>query len=233
MRKPHKSIPKNEVDQVVADYLNGTHTTELAKRYDVTQPTVVYLLRKRRIPRRSRSETNRMRAPVDRDVLLQLVEEAQRSQREIAEYLGVSLPTVERALRQLRVRSKRGRGAPLERNYFWRGGQRTDRDRYVMVKVPDHPHATKDGYVRQHRLVMEKVLGRYLLPTEEVHHKDGDPTNNDPSNLLVFASHADHLRYEWRERWSKNFPPKQADRQLPALLLALPSPVALGNDAEP
>jgi len=35
----------------------------------------------------------------------------------------------------------------------------------------------------EHRLVMEQHLGRYLLPTEIVHHRDSNRQNNDISNL--------------------------------------------------
>ena len=37
--------------------------------------------------------------------------------------------------------------------------------------------------IREHRLVMEGILGRYLQPWENVHHKDGDRQNNEPDNL--------------------------------------------------
>lgn len=65
---------------------------------------------------------------------------------------------------------------------------------YVMEYSPDHPAASSAGRVFQHRLVMECVLGRLLERHEQVHHKDHDRTNNDPSNLeLVDAStHAAH-----------------------------------------
>src|SRR5690606_24179884 len=56
-----------------------------------------------------------------------------------------------------------------------------------------HPHATKAGYVREHRLIMEEKLGRYLTPTEVVHHIDDDPSNNAPENLVVFANNAVHI----------------------------------------
>lgn len=55
---------------------------------------------------------------------------------------------------------------------------------YKMVPAPgDHPNADSKGYIREHRLVMEQKLGRYLEPHEVVHHKDGDKLNNDPENL--------------------------------------------------
>lgn len=46
-----------------------------------------------------------------------------------------------------------------------------------------------------HRVVAEQMLGRPLRPGEIVHHVDGDKRNNDPSNLVVFASQAEHARY--------------------------------------
>ncbi len=98
-------------------------------------------------------------------------------------------------------------GAPLERHGRWNGGRVVDKHGYILLKRPDHPGANKQGYVREHRLVMEKALGRFLLQGEVVHHLNGDNSDNRPENLELFSSNADHLRHELkgkRPRWSEN-----------------------------
>jgi hypothetical protein len=55
---------------------------------------------------------------------------------------------------------------------------------------------TRKRYRYEHDLVMESVIGRPMTASEEVHHKDDDGTNNDPSNLHLCASHAEHMALE-------------------------------------
>lgn len=61
---------------------------------------------------------------------------------------------------------------------------------YVRVFVPMHPSA-RQGYVYEHRLVMERQLGRLLTTTEHVHHRNQDKTDNRVENLEVL-SHREH-----------------------------------------
>lgn len=67
-------------------------------------------------------------------------------------------------------------------------------DGYIKVYCSAHPKADRNGYVLEHRLVMEQYLGRYLTDAEIVHHIDEDKTNNDISNLQVMTrkEHMEH-----------------------------------------
>lgn len=83
----------------------------------------------------------------------------------------------------------------------WLGGVKIRKDGYILAVAPDdHPYPADSHkgsglkYVLQHRLVMEQHLGRYLEPGEVVHHIDENPSNNDISNLRLFASQAEHMR---------------------------------------
>ncbi len=74
----------------------------------------------------------------------------------------------------------------------WKGGRVVEAGR-VLIYRPDHPGRNKGNYVPEHRLIMEGVLGRLLTRDEVVHHEDGDGTNNNPENLTLFSSNAEHL----------------------------------------
>jgi len=80
-----------------------------------------------------------------------------------------------------------------ENNPAWKGGRMTDKQGYVLIHIPDHPSATRHGYVREHRLVMERTIGRLLNNREVVHHRNGNTSDNRPCNLELFASNGEHL----------------------------------------
>jgi hypothetical protein len=68
------------------------------------------------------------------------------------------------------------------------GGSRIRmRSGYVKVHAPDHPASYGDGYVLEHRLVMESMLGRLLMDRENVHHRNGVRDDNRPENLELWV----------------------------------------------
>ena len=54
----------------------------------------------------------------------------------------------------------------------------------------------------EHRIIMEKHLKRNLLPTETVHHIDGNKKNNAIENLVVLSV-SDHAIQAWKDRKEK------------------------------
>lgn len=83
-----------------------------------------------------------------------------------------------------------GKWAPehrvAENHPNWAGGK-YHQDGYIFIHLED------GSVMAEHRYVMEKVLGRKLLPSEVVHHIDLDKQNNDPSNLMV-VSRSEHAK---------------------------------------
>jgi len=91
---------------------------------------------------------------------------------------------------------------PKGKNHWnWKGGKRKDIRGYVLVKADDHPFADCRGYVREHRLVMEKCLGRHLNSEEIVHHVNGIFDDNKIENLKLFTNQSEHILFDckWRK----------------------------------
>lgn len=81
---------------------------------------------------------------------------------------------------------------PLDRSHNGRPARMNDKG-YILLWEPEHPKAMK-GWVFEHRLVMEQILGRYLRSDEHVDHIRADEKwNNDPSNLQVLSP-SDHSK---------------------------------------
>lgn len=82
----------------------------------------------------------------------------------------------------------RGRSRRFIHGHHWSGrsrnnGRYKDRDGYILIYKPSHPFARKNGFVLEHRLIMEEYLGRHLEPDEIAHHIDEIKYHNDIENL--------------------------------------------------
>jgi hypothetical protein len=103
----------------------------------------------------------------------------------ISRLLNVEFPDV--------VRSKlTGPGGP-----HWLGGKSASHGYIYVWIAPSDPlssMAQKTGYVAEHRIVMARHLGRALLPTETVHHINGNTSDNRLKNLqLRQGKHGRHV----------------------------------------
>ena len=78
-------------------------------------------------------------------------------------------------------------GNPLKTKRPNLGTGRYTKEGYVLVRKPDWPTVRKDGYILEHRLVMEKKLSRSLKSNEIVHHKNGIRNDNREENLEVMV----------------------------------------------
>lgn len=73
--------------------------------------------------------------------------------------------------------------------------RRVNQRGYVEVQLgKSHPQANAAGWQYEHRLVMEAHLERRLQQYEEVHHLDGDRSNNQLMNLELLEK-VDHATY--------------------------------------
>ena len=54
---------------------------------------------------------------------------------------------------------------------------------YIVVHAPNHPNAMRRGYVYEHRLIVERKLGKFLPRNIHVHHENEVKADNADSNL--------------------------------------------------
>jgi len=68
-----------------------------------------------------------------------------------------------------------------ENHSNWKGGRSVSRLGYARINAPDGRR------MHEHRWVVEQAIGRRLLPNENVHHKNGDRSDNRIENLELWV----------------------------------------------
>lgn len=178
-------------DQVILWNSQGLERQQIAQRLGVTKHAVQAYLQRRGVDPVKMS--GKALLP-QLDHVRQMIEVDRMTQAQVAEVLGVHLTTVERLCASLGLQTMRtGPRAAHGHRKRWTGGRFLEKYWYVSVFAPLHPLAKVTGYVGEHRLVAEVMLGRYLTETEVVDHVDSHTQHNWPANLRVFPKNADHL----------------------------------------
>ena len=79
-----------------------------------------------------------------------------------------------------------------------------DTNGYILIYSPNHQRAISsgsfEGYVYEHILVAENLIGRPLLNGEVVHHLDGNRANNSPGNLLILYLSMHSKLHRWMDK---------------------------------
>lgn len=79
-----------------------------------------------------------------------------------------------------------------------------DSNGYVLTYIPFHPRAISSGsfkgYVYEHIVVAENILGRPLLTGDVVHHLDKNRSNNSPDNLLILSGPMHGKLHRWLDK---------------------------------
>jgi hypothetical protein len=88
----------------------------------------------------------------------------------------------------------------------WKGGRWTNSGGYIMVLAREFESGrTKNGYILEHRRVMQDYLGRALRPEETVHHINGIRDDNRIDNLELWVSRQPPgQRVEQLVAWAKD-----------------------------
>jgi hypothetical protein len=80
-------------------------------------------------------------------------------------------------------------------NPSWKGGKYKN-EGYVYIFNPEHPLVKKNGYVAEHRLVLEKEIGRIITKTESIHHINKRRDDNRIENLMLLKNRKSHIRID-------------------------------------
>lgn len=87
-----------------------------------------------------------------------------------------------------------------EKHPCWKGGRTKNKAGYVVINV------SSSERIFEHVLVMSEHLGRLLLKSETVHHKNGIRDDNRLENLELWSSsHPPGQRIEDKLQWAIEF----------------------------
>ena len=175
---------------------------QIASRFGIGWQSVSKLLRKYNLKRRPIMKS------FDCDLLQHLYIDGQLSSIQIGKRLGVSHSCIRANLERnnihkrtrleaVRLARSQGRGsiAPMKGktgpNYpLFKG--KTKANGYWFVYRPEHPRASRQGYVREHIVVWEETHHQLLPRDRVIHHINQIKTDNRPENLVALASRNHH-----------------------------------------
>lgn len=182
----HSSSKFTKEDLLRLYHQERKSTPEIAKICHCSKGLVWQAMKAWNIPRRTRAEAKKIKGPrlYNKEELRRLYWEEGKNTWKIAAILGKRPHAIWDACQRWGIPTNRKRAI---KPYHTKEG-------YLMIYRPDALSAQKEGYIPEHRFVMQEHLGRVLLPSEQVHHINGIRDDNRIENLRL-VSRADHETY--------------------------------------
>lgn len=186
--KGYKHLTQEQMKRIELEYSKTKNTVMVAKVLGIRRSTVSQYLKRQGIELTGYRESACYK---NHDLVVQMAKDG-KTLSDIGRAVGTTHHRVKDYIDRMGIEYKMS-DFRMDKNSHWKGGKTVDKSGYILVKVPNHPYANNHGYVREHRLVVEKSIGRYLEPDEIVHHIDDNPRNNSLENLRLYSSNAEHL----------------------------------------
>jgi len=174
-------------EQLINDYSELGSMVGVALKYGVSKKLIYNYMRKFGIARTNRNHKN---IPIN---ILKRMADSGMTTKEASNIVGLGYSYIGRIARENGFKFI---------DKFHPGFITRDRG-YIMRYAYRHPFKNVRNCVMEHRLVVEKHLGRYLTQDEVVHHINRNPRDNRIENLTVMSK-ADHVSLHSRSRKKHN-----------------------------
>lgn len=199
VRKKQRQLPVSKQQLTKLYCIKGLSSTKIANMFDVGDYKILGLLKYYNIPRRTKTESYNLgfykqpskrkkyikqnNTHITKRELLDLYIDKNVTKKEIAKKLNMAVTRINKWFKYYKIKNIVRKGL---RSPFLKSPVKYGRDGRKRILLPKH-HRSKNGWVYNQIVVLEKKLGRRLKKTEISHHINGDCTDDREDNLQAMT----------------------------------------------